>query len=128
MGAMSYPEESGGFMQVAGLSYTIDSSVPSSVMLDEKGNFVKVAGARRVVDVMVDGKPLDVNKIYSVGGNGYILKSAGDGMTMFKGAKLLQDAQISDADAIMEYIQNHLNAKISDKYANAYGDGRITIK
>ena len=128
MGAMSYPEESGGFMQVAGLSYTIDSSVPSSVMLDEKGNFVKVAGARRVVDVMVDGKPLDVNKIYSVGGNGYILKSAGDGMTMFRGAKLLQDAQISDADAIMEYIQNHLNAKISDKYANAYGDGRITIK
>ena len=128
MGAMSYPEESGGFMQVAGLSYTIDSSVPSSVMLDEKGNFVKVAGARRVVDVMVDGKPLDVNKIYSVGGNGYILKSAGDGMTMFRGAKLLQDAKISDADAIMEYIQNHLNAQISDKYANAYGDGRITIK
>ena len=32
------------------------------------------------------------------------------------------------ADAIMEYIQNHLNAQISDKYANAYGDGRITIK
>ncbi len=128
MGAMSYPEESGGFMQVAGLSYTINSSVPSSVVLDAKGNFASVAGKRRVENVLIGGIPLDVNKKYTLGGTSYMLKSAGDGMTMFKGAKLLQDAVITDADAILEYIQNHLNAKIGAQYANAYGDGRITIK
>lgn len=128
MGAISYPEESGGFMQVAGLSYTLDSSVPSSVVLDDKGNFVRVGGARRVGNVQVAGEPLDVNKLYTVGGTSYMLKSAGDGMTMFKGAKLVQDAVTTDADAILEYIQNHLNAKIGEQYANAYGDGRIVIK
>lgn len=128
MGAISYPEESGGFVQVAGLSYTINSRVPSSIELDDKGNFLRVVGARRVENVLVAGKPLDVNKMYTLGGTSYMLKSAGDGMTMFKGAKILQDAVMTDADAILEYIQNHLNAKIGEQYANAYGDGRITIK
>ena len=31
MGAKNYPEESGGFMHVSGLTYTIDSSVKSSI-------------------------------------------------------------------------------------------------
>ena len=128
MGAISYPEESGGFMQVSGLSYTIDSSVPSSIELDAKGNFMRVAGARRVSDVKIDGKPLDVNKKYTVGGTSYMLKSGGDGMTMFKGAHLVQDEMMSDADTIMEYLQNHLNGKVGEQYANPYGDGRIVIK
>ena len=128
MGAISYPEESGGFMQVSGLSYTIDSSVPSSIELDAKGNFVRVAGARRVSDVKIDGKPLDVKKKYTVGATSYMLKFGGDGMTMFKGARLVQDEMMSDADTIMEYLQNHLNGKVGEQYANPYGDGRIVIK
>src|SRR5699024_7742947 len=36
MGARNYPEENGGFLQTAGLSYTIRSSIPSSVQMDEK--------------------------------------------------------------------------------------------
>ena len=128
MGAISYPEESGAFMQVSGLSYTIDSAVPSSIELDAKGNFVRVAGARRVSDVKIDGKPLDVKKKYTVGGTSYMLKSGGDGMTMFKGAHLVQDEMMSDADTIMEYLQNHLNGKVGEQYANPYGDGRIVIK
>lgn len=128
MGAISYPEESGGFMQVSGLSYTIDSSVPSSIELDAKGNFMRVAGARRVSDVKIGGKPLDVKKKYTVGGTSYMLKFGGDGMTMFKGARLVQDEMMSDADTIMEYLQNHLNGKVGEQYANPYGDGRIVIK
>lgn len=128
MGAISYPEESGGFMQVAGLSYTLDSSIPSSVQLDEKGGFVGVGGARRVSNVLVGGKPLDLNKKYTVGGTSYMLKAGGDGMNMFKGARLVQDELVSDSDAILEYVQNHLNGKVGNEYANPYGDGRIMIK
>lgn len=120
--------KTGGFMQVSGLSYTIDSSVPSSIELDAKGNFVRVAGARRVSDVKIGGKSLDVKKKYTVGGTSYMLKSGGDGMTMFKGAHLVQDEMMSDADTIMEYLQNHLNGKVGEQYANPYGDGRIVIK
>ena len=128
MGASHYPEEFGGFYQVAGMEYTINASVPSTVQLDDKGNFSRVGGLYRVSDVRIGGQPLDVNKKYTVGGTTYVLKDGGDGNVMFKGAKLLKDGEISDVDAIIEYLQKHLNGKIGDKYANPYGDGRITIK
>ena len=128
MGASHYPEEFGGFFQVAGLQYTINKSIPSTVQLDEKGNFSRVGGIYRVSDVRIGGQPLDITKKYTVGGITYVLKDGGDGIIMFKGSKLLKDGEISDVDAIIEYLQKHLNGKIGDKYANAYGDGRITIK
>ena len=126
-GASNYPEERGNFMQVSGLTFTIDSRIPSSVKLDAKGNFVEVAGEYRVKDVMVNGKPLDVNASYTVGGSNYVLKNGGDGNVMFKDCKLLQDGQISDVDAIMEYVQNYLNAKIPAEYEAWDGQKRITI-
>jgi len=127
-GASHYPDEFGGFFQVSGMQYTIDSSIPSHVVLDDKGNFAKVDGAYRVTNVLVGGEPLDVNKIYRVGGTTYMLKEGGDGMVMFKGCKLLKDGELSDVDAILEYLQNHIDAKIGEQYANPYGEGRIIIK
>lgn len=62
MGAIHYPEEFGGFMQISGATYTINSKIPSSVITDEKGNFIKVDGAYRVQDVKINGKDLDLNK------------------------------------------------------------------
>ena len=115
-GASNYPEERGNFMQVSGITYTIDSRIPSSVKLDDKGNFVGVTGEYRVKDVMVNGKPLDLKANYTVGGSNYVLKNGGDGNVMFKDCKLLQDGQISDVDAIMEYVHNYLNAKIPAEY------------
>lgn len=53
MGASRYPEEFGGFMQISGATYTINSKIPSFVITDEKGNFIKVDGAYRVQDVKI---------------------------------------------------------------------------
>ena len=47
---------------------------------------------------------------------------------MFKQSRLLKDGVMMDVDAIMEYVQNHLNAKIKEGYENPYGAGRIVIK
>jgi 2',3'-cyclic-nucleotide 2'-phosphodiesterase (5'-nucleotidase family) len=126
-GASNYPEERGNFMQVSGITYTIDSRIPSSVKLDDKGNFLGVTGEYRVKDVMVNGKPLDLKANYTVGGSNYVLKNGGDGNVMFKDCKLLQDGQISDVDAIMEYVQNYLNAKIPAEYEAWDGQKRIKI-
>lgn len=128
MGAKDYPQENGGFLQVAGLTYTIDSTIPSNIVTDDKGNFVKTEGAYRVQNVLINGKPLDLNKKYTVGGTSYILKLGGNGMTMFKNARLIQDEMMSETDVIIEYIQNHLNAVIGDMYKNPYGSNRIIIK
>ena len=128
MGASHYPEEFGGFCQVAGMEYTINSKIPSTVQLDEKGNFYRIGGIYRVSDVRIGGKPLDINKKYTVGGTTYVLKDGGDGFVMFKGSKLLKDGEKSDVDAIMEYIQKQLDGKIGEQYNNPYGDDRIRIK
>ena len=128
VGVVNYPEESGGFLHVSGLTYAIDSSVPSGVVKDVKGNFVEVRGPRRVKDVMINGQPVDLKKIYKVGGTSYILKDGGNGMVMFKGCNMTLDAVMTDVDAIMEYVQNHLNAKIKEGYEDPYGTGRIKTR
>lgn len=129
MGVRKLPEESGGFLQVAGLSYVVDVSLPSSVVVDEKGNFIKVEGTYRVQDVKIAGKPLALDKLYSVAGNAYILEHSGNGMTMFKNSRLLfDDSTLTDADVLIEYVQNHLNAKVGEEYKEPLGEGRITIK
>ena len=128
VGVSGYPNEHGAFMQVSGMSYVIDSSVPSGLVVDAKGNFVEVKGERRVKDVKINGKPIDLNGKYTVGGTTYVLKDGGNGLVMFKQSKLLKDGIMTDVDAIMEYVQNHLNAKIKEGYENPYGAGRITVK
>ena len=128
VGASAYPNEHGAFMQVSGMSYTVDSSIPSGLTVDAKGNFMEVKGERRVKDVMINGKPIDLNGKYTIGGSTYVLKDGGNGLVMFKQSRLLKDGIMTDVDAIMEYVQNHLNAKIKEGYENPYGAGRITIK
>lgn len=127
LGAMNAPEEFGGFLQISGATYTIDTTIPSNVLLNEQGNFIKVNGAYRVKDVQINGKPLDLQKKYTVAGTSYILRHGGNGMTMFNYSKIVQNEYMTDVDVLIEYIQNHLNATIGSEYTNPYGQNRITI-
>lgn len=128
MASKNAPEESGGFLQVSGLTYTIDTSVPSGVQLDDKGNFVKVNGSYRVTDIMVDGQPIDLNKTYTVASHNYMLKSAGDGMTMFENSNVIRDEVMTDVDLLSTYIRTNLGGNVGSDYANPAGQGRIVIK
>jgi len=126
-GARNYPEENGGFLQVSGLTYTIDESVPSSVVMDENKAFVKVDGAYRVTDVKVNGEALDVNKTYTLASHNYMLKEGGDGFEMFKTDKLLKDGVMIDNAVLINYIVDELKGTVT---ADEYGEpaGRITVK
>ncbi len=128
MGVKNYPEENGGFLQVAGLSYTIDSSIPSGVQMDQKGNFLGVDGEYRVTDIEVNGEALDLEQTYTLASHSYMLKSYGDGMTMFQGCNIIQDDIAVDVDVLSNYLTEALNGVIGDSYSNPQGDGRITIK
>lgn len=125
MGVNEYPRESGGFLHVSGLTYEVDTTISSNIMLDDKGCFVKVDGAYRVQNVLVAGKPLELERLYKVAGIDYILKNGGNGMVIFSNAKVLLEDSLIDADVFIEYVQNHLNAKIGEEYKNPYGEGRI---
>ena len=73
MGARKYPQTSGGFLQVSGLTYTIDAAVPSSVVVDENGAFQSVDGPRRVTGVKVGGQPLELDRVYTLASHNYML-------------------------------------------------------
>ena len=128
IGACEYPIENGGFLQVSGLSYTIDPSIPSSVVFNERGQFVKVDGKYRVTEVMVGNEPLVLNKTYTLASHNYMIKNGGDGYTMFMDDKIIKDSVVIDNGALINYITENLNGVISDEYKNPKGSGRIIIK
>ena len=96
--------------------------------MDEQGNFAVVSGARRVTDIMVNGEPLDDNRMYTVASHNYWLKSGGDGMSMFAGCEILKDDTMVDVDTITSYIAEYLNGTVGEEYADPAGQGRITIR
>lgn len=127
LGAAKYPAESGGFLQVSGITYTINTSIPSPVVLSEEGAFVSVDGERRVSNVMVGGVAIDENKTYTLAGHNYMLKSCGDGYTMFKGNTILKDETYVDNEVLIKYITENLGGVVSDTYKNLYGEGRVEL-
>ncbi|MDO4479033.1 MAG: bifunctional UDP-sugar hydrolase/5'-nucleotidase [Lachnospiraceae bacterium] len=144
------PSENGGFMQVSGLRYTIDTAVPSSVKTDENGMFQSVDGDYRVKDVAVynretgDYEPLALDKSYRIGGASYILRSSGNGLSMFADCELVGDYIGEDSEVLAAYFESFtkdgeyamvktagsplLSYKGFDlDYENPAGSGRITI-
>ncbi|NLZ46005.1 MAG: hypothetical protein GX896_04870, partial [Clostridiales bacterium] len=121
--------ESGGFLQVSGLIYEIDTKIPTSVVQDEKGLFVNVSGEYRVKNVMVGDQPLDLKKTYKLASHNYLLKNGGDGYTMFMDNKILLDEFKLDYDALISYFVDTLGGKVSadSQYLNVYGQGRIKV-
>lgn len=101
-----YPEQLGGFMQVSGLKFTFGPSRPAG---------------ERVVEVLVNGKPLDLAAKYSVATNDFIA-AGGDGYTMFKDAKVLVNTGLMFRDIVVEYLQG-LGQPISPEV-----EGRIIVK
>ncbi len=124
-GARNNPGENGGFLHVSGLTYEIHTYVPSTAQADENGMFAGVTGEYRVKNVTVGGEPLDVNKTYTLASHNYMLKSAGDGFSMFAGAKLLIDETLIDNQVLITYITTELGGVVGEEYANPYGQGRI---
>ncbi len=80
--------ESGAFLQVSGLRYTIDTSIPSTVEVDETGMFVSCGANRRVTNVEVlqaDGSYAAIDPVgtYTLASHNYMIRDGGDGLNMF---------------------------------------------
>lgn len=123
-------DENGGFAHVAGLTCTVDATVSSSAVENDKGEFTGVKdGKYRVKDIIINGEALDLNKKYTVAGTNYTIEQCGDGNTAFKGYKEVKagSASYNDADLFAEYLKKDLGGVIPEKYSNPLGEGRINI-
>lgn len=123
--------ENGGFLQVSGLKYTIDTNVPSTVQKDEKGVWTGgPTGAYRVKDVQVLNnqtgvyEPLNRNAQYNLAGYNYTLRDLGDGFAMFDGAVNVLDYVMEDYMVLANYIGSFENGVVTG-YSEP--QGRITI-
>lgn len=144
------PAEDGGFLHVAGLQYTIDTSVPSSVQTTAEGMFESVDGEYRIKNVKIYNREtskyedIDPEKTYAVGGINYILRNSGNGMSMFSDGKARVDFVGQDYIILAEYLaafkkeggypvvctdNSPLNklAGYQMDYENPYGANRISI-
>lgn len=123
--------ENGGFLQVSGLTYTIDTSIPSTVEVDEAGMFLSCGENRRVRDVQVlqpDGStaPLEPDKTYTLASHNYLIKLGGDGLNMFMDNTLTVNEGMADYQVLITYITDHLGGTVGSEYARP--QGRITVQ
>lgn len=114
-GVSQYPSAEGCFLQVSGISFSIDASIPSSVRFDSQGRFLSVDGPRRVQEVMINGAPLQPGKRYSIAGPSYILLEGGNGF-VFPTSQLVSVSLYTDLQLLENYIVNHLSATIAAPY------------
>ena len=121
--------ENGGFAHVSGMKYTVDTSIPSPIVLDEKNMFVKVEGTRRVKDIKVlennEYVDIQMDKFYLVASHNYLLEECGDGANMFKDIKIVKKNLMLDYECLVNYIVDVLKGHLKDKYSTP--EGRITI-
>ena len=141
-------EECGGFLQVSGITYQIDTSIESTTQADGKGVWIGgPTGQYRVHDVMVYNKetdqyePLDLEAEYNLAGYNYTLRDLGDGFAMFDGAVNVLDYVMEDYMVLANYVQAFENGQVGasnspllDKYENMLldystvnGSGRIVM-
>lgn len=123
--------ENGGFLQVSGLQFTVDTSVESSVALDDNEMFLSCGDTRRVKNVQVlqeDGSyaPLQAEAEYALASHNYLLKNGGDGYSMFMDNELLLDDGMADYQVLMKYIDEELGGSIGAEYSEP--QGRIIIE
>ena len=123
----SVPDENGGFNQVSGLTFEINSAIDSPCKADKDGMCTGIEGERRVQNVMVGGEALDPEKTYTLAGYDYQLRQQGDGYTAYDGAPVLQDNVKLDNQVLIDYIVDTLGGNVGGEYADPYGEGRITV-
>lgn len=102
-GVSQIEEGAGRFPQVAGMTFGFDASKPAG---------------DRITEVLVNGAPLDMEKVYGVVSNNYV-RNGGDGYDMFKTADDAYDYGPDLADVTAEFLA-------AKGPFSPYTDGRIS--
>ena len=122
------PSESGGFPQVSGITFELDTNIADPCKADDRGMCIGIEGERRVKNLKINGVDVDPAKKYKLATLSYTALDHGDGYTAFDGCEVLEMGVAEDYTVIVDYIKETLGGKLPETYKNPYGEGRITIK
>ena len=124
MAMMKWPNENGSFPHLAGIKFSLNTQISSSVVINELEEFQGVSGEYRVYDIKIFNRetetyePIILNKEYTIAAANYYLLDYGSGMTMLKNVKILSNDGMLDVEALEQYIVQELNGKIGQEYAD----------
>ncbi len=120
------PNELGGFPQVSGIQFTIDTSVPyaQGALYPDSTYYAPAAPGSRVTITSVGGKAFDPNATYNIAVNNF-MADGGDTYYVFTDASQVIDTEVVDAEGLISYV-NSLGGVIGEAYAAPKGN--ITIK
>lgn len=124
MAIMKWPSEDGCFPHLAGITFSVNTSIPSSVLTNELEEFQGVEGEYRVYDIKIFNRetqtyePIILDKKYTIAAANYYLLDCGSGMTMFENVEILRNDGMLDVEALERYIVEELNGNIGQEYAN----------
>lgn len=125
----STPEAIGAFPQVAGIEYTIDTSVPyeNGEQYPDSTYFAPAKPGSRVTIATVGGQPFDAEALYTIATNDFTA-AGGDTYYAFKYAFQTTGYKTGVAleDALVNYTSTVLDGTIGEQYADP--QGRITVK
>ena len=105
-GTKDCPNASGGFPQVAGMSFTVNTALTEN----------------RVSNVMVGEEPLDLEKTYVLATNDFTMVG-GDGYVMLNTGKTGEYGALDEA--LVKYVEEALKGSVGEEYAAP--QGRIKI-
>lgn len=128
MGCRTLPTPCGGFAQVSGLTYEVDLSIPSSVVVDSNGMFQQLGKTRRVKNIRLvteeGSKPIDPEQYYTLASTNFILEKHGDGL-VFEHVDIINEEVGSDIWVVQQYLKM-MGGVVDIKYRNSHR--RIIIK
>ena len=122
MAVMMWPEEDGSFPHLSGITFSVNTDIPSSVVVNELEEFVCVEGPYRVYNIKIrnqetgEYEPIDLNRKYTISSSNYFLLEQGSGMKMLENVVILQNEGLLDVEALERYIVEELNGVVGAAY------------
>lgn len=113
-GARDYPGPCGGFLQVSGLSYVIETRGRGDLETFQD-----------IGQVMVGDKPLEADKTYTLATSNFLV-AGGDGYTMFEGARQLLLSGLM-LEALIDEIEELTQASGPEGFT-CEAEGRIRVR
>ena len=117
-----WPYENGSFPHVSGMTFSVNTAIESSVVINELEEFVGVSGEYRVYDIKVlnsetgEYEPLDLSKTYTIAASNFYLINYGSGLKMLENSTIIKDDGMLDVEALERYIVEELGGVVGEEY------------